>query len=83
MILPQDVEERLRAALPPGVLAGLLAAVARLCPQCGAMMTVRSSKGRIKYVRCRPCGVRRKVVCTQNADCLKPEHKEGCQHERA
>lgn len=46
--------------LPPGALAGLLAAVARLCPMCGSPATIRTSRQlrgeeRVAYLVC-DCG---------------------------
>ncbi len=53
--------------LPTPALAALLAAVGRLCPQCGRPGATRSSRrtrrgNRVAYLRC-GCGAAWKAVC--------------------
>lgn len=55
-----DVRDVL-AKLPPTVIGGLLACLPKLCPRCGMLMIVRTSKrtttgDRLAHLRCRACG---------------------------
>ena len=62
-MIPREILARLDR-LPPAALGALLASVAKLCPECGAASTIRTSRpcqrlgGRIAYFTCPGCGHR-------------------------